>query len=139
MIAIDLSGRTALITGGTRGIGLEIASSLVRAGAKVAIAGRDADRAAQAAASIGGGTQGFTADLGQAGDAQRLVEHVEGAFGSLDILVNNAGLTRDNILVRLKDEDWDAVIDTNLRPGRSSSPTTSGTTSRRSTTRARWT
>jgi len=115
MITIDLTGRTALVTGGTRGIGLEIATSLSRAGAKVAIAGRDADRATQAAAAIGSGTQGFAADLGQAGDAQRLVDHVEQALGSLDILVNNAGLTRDNVLVRLKDEDWDAVIDTNLR------------------------
>ena len=115
MISIDLTGRTALVTGGTRGIGLEIATSLARAGAAVAIAGRDADRAAQAAAAIGTGTHGFAADLGRPGDAQRLVEQAEHALGSLDILVNNAGLTRDNVLVRLKDEDWDAVIDTNLR------------------------
>ena len=115
MITIDLSGRTALVTGGTRGIGLEIATTLSRAGAKVALAGRDADRAMQAAASIGSGTQGFAADLGSPGDAQRLVDDAERALGSLDILVNNAGLTRDNVLVRLKDEDWDAVIDTNLR------------------------
>jgi len=115
MITIDLSGRTALVTGGTRGIGLEIATTLSRAGAKVAIAGRDADRAMQAAASIGSGTQGFAADLGSPGDAQRLVDDAERALGALDILVNNAGLTRDNVLVRLKDEDWDAVIDTNLR------------------------
>jgi len=115
MITIDLSGRTALVTGGTRGIGLEIATTLSRAGAKVAIAGRDADRATQAAASIGSGTQGLVADLGSPGDAQRLVDDAERALGSLDILVNNAGLTRDNVLVRLKDEDWDAVIDTNLR------------------------
>ncbi|HTJ20742.1 MAG TPA: 3-oxoacyl-[acyl-carrier-protein] reductase [Gemmatimonadaceae bacterium] len=115
MITIDLTGRAALVTGGTRGIGLEIASTLSRAGAKVAIAGRDADRATQAAASIGGGAQGFAADLGSTADAQRLVDDVERALGSLDILVNNAGLTRDNVLVRLKDEDWDVVIDTNLR------------------------
>jgi 3-oxoacyl-[acyl-carrier protein] reductase len=115
MITIDLSGRTALVTGGTRGIGLEIATSLARAGARVAVAGRDADRATQAASTLGAGAQGFAADLGQAGDAQRLVDEVEQAFGALDILVNNAGLTRDNVLVRLKDEDWDAVIDTNLR------------------------
>ena len=115
MITIDLTGRTALVTGGTRGIGLEIATSLSRAGAKVAIAGRDADRATQAAAALGSGTQGFAADLGATGDAQRLVDDVERALGSLDILVNNAGLTRDNVLVRIKDEDWDAVIDTNLR------------------------
>ena len=115
MITIDLTGRTALVTGGTRGIGLEIATSLSRAGAKVAIAGRDLDRATQAAAALGSGTQGFAADLGATSDAQRLVDDVERALGSLDILVNNAGLTRDNVLVRIKDEDWDAVIDTNLR------------------------
>ncbi|HKV51722.1 MAG TPA: 3-oxoacyl-[acyl-carrier-protein] reductase [Gemmatimonadaceae bacterium] len=115
MITIDLSGRTALVTGGTRGIGLEIAASLAGAGARVAVAGRDADRATLAANTIGSGAQGFAADLGESGDAQRLIDDVEQAFGSLDILVNNAGLTRDNILVRLKDEDWDAVIDTNLR------------------------
>ncbi|HEY7876674.1 MAG TPA: 3-oxoacyl-[acyl-carrier-protein] reductase [Gemmatimonadaceae bacterium] len=115
MIGIDLSGRTALVTGGTRGIGREIANTLARCGARVAVAGRDAARAAAAAASISADARGFAADLAHVPDVQRLVDDVEQSFGTLDILVNNAGLTRDNVLVRLKDEDWDAVLDTNLR------------------------
>ena len=115
MISIDLTGRTALVTGGTRGIGREIAGTLAQAGARVAVAGRDAARAAEAAASIDSSAIGLAADMATVADVQRLVEDVEQAFGTLDILVNNAGVTRDNILVRLKDEDWDAVLDTNLR------------------------
>jgi 3-oxoacyl-[acyl-carrier protein] reductase len=112
---IDLSGRTALVTGGTRGIGREIAATLAAAGARVAVMGRDAARAQEAAEAIGGGACGFGADIASTTDVARVVDEVEQAFGSLDILVNNAGVTRDNILLRLKDEDWDAVLDTNLR------------------------
>ena len=112
---IDLSGRTALVTGGTRGIGREIASTLAGAGARVAVVGRDATRAQEAASAIGGGACGFGADMANTADVARLIDEVEQAFGSLDILVNNAGVTRDNLLLRIKDEDWDAVLDTNLR------------------------
>jgi len=112
---IDLTGRVALVTGSTRGIGRAIAESLAAAGAKVAIVGRDAGRASEAAAAISPDARGYGADIGDSASVIALIEAVEKDFGSLDILVNNAGLTRDNILFRIKDEDWDAVLDTNLR------------------------
>ncbi|MFP5353822.1 MAG: 3-oxoacyl-[acyl-carrier-protein] reductase [Gemmatimonadota bacterium] len=112
---IDLTGRNALVTGSTRGIGRAIAESLAGAGARVAIVGRDRGRAEAVAAEIGGGAQGFACDVSEVAQVAALVEDVEKAFGGIDILVNNAGLTRDNIMLRLKDEDWDAVINANLR------------------------
>ena len=112
---IDLTGRTALVTGSTRGIGRAIAQSLADAGARVAVVGRDQARAGQAAQAIGAGAQGFGADVGDPASIVALVESVERAFGQVDVLVNNAGLTRDNILFRIKDDDWDAVLDANLR------------------------
>jgi 3-oxoacyl-[acyl-carrier protein] reductase len=112
---IDLSRRVALVTGSTRGIGREIAATLARCGARVAVVGRERGRAEETAATLDGEARGFGADIASTGEATRLVEEVEQAFGSLDILVNNAGIARDNILMRLKDEDWDAVLDANLR------------------------
>ncbi|ODT04800.1 MAG: 3-oxoacyl-[acyl-carrier-protein] reductase [Gemmatimonadetes bacterium SCN 70-22] len=112
---MDLTGRNALVTGSTRGIGRAIAESLATAGARVAIVGRDKGRAEAVAAEIGGGAQGFACDVSEVSQVTALVEEVEQAFGGIDILVNNAGLTRDNIMLRLKDEDWDAVINANLR------------------------
>lgn len=112
---IDLSGRTALVTGSTRGIGRAIAESLAAAGSKVAIVGRDETRARAAADAISADARGFACDVGDPASVTALVDDVEREFGGIDILVNNAGLTRDNILFRIKDEDWDAVIDTNLR------------------------
>jgi 3-oxoacyl-[acyl-carrier protein] reductase len=112
---IDLTGRVALVTGSTRGIGREIAATLTACGARVAVVGRDAARAGEAAQAIGGDARGYAADVSDAAQVTNLVESVERDFRSLDILVNNAGLTRDNILLRLKDEDWDAVLAANLR------------------------
>lgn len=112
---IDLTGRNALVTGSTRGIGRAIAQSLRDAGARVAIVGRDLARAEAVAAEIGNGAQGFACDVGDVTQVNALIAAVEQAFGGIDILVNNAGLTRDNILLRLKDDDWDTVIDANLR------------------------
>ncbi|CAN5868726.1 3-oxoacyl-[acyl-carrier-protein] reductase [soil metagenome] len=112
---IDLTGRTALVTGSTRGIGRAIATTLTEAGARVAVVGRDQARAGEVAAAIGGGAQGFGADVGDPASVVVLVQTVEAAFGQIDILVNNAGLTRDNLLFRIKDDDWDMVLDANLR------------------------
>jgi 3-oxoacyl-[acyl-carrier protein] reductase len=112
---IDLSGRVALVTGSTRGIGREIAATLATCGAGVAVVGRDAARATEAAKTMGTDARGYAADVSDTAQVTSLVESVERDFGSLDILVNNAGLTRDNILLRLKDEDWDAVLAANLR------------------------
>jgi 3-oxoacyl-[acyl-carrier protein] reductase len=114
-VNIDLSGRTALVTGSTRGIGRAIAESLAGAGARVAVVGRDTARAADVASAIGRDAAGFACDVGDVASVTALVENVEQSFGKIDILVNNAGLTRDNILFRLKDDDWDAVLDANLR------------------------
>ena len=112
---IDLSGRSALITGSTRGIGLAIAQTLSAAGARVAVVGRDQARARGVAADISPDARGFSCDVADAASVTAMVDAVEKEFGAIDILVNNAGLTRDNILFRIKDEDWDAVLDANLR------------------------
>lgn len=112
---IDLSGRVALVTGSTRGIGRAIVETLAGCGAKVAVVGRDKERSESVAAEIGHDAKGFAADVSDVASVTQLVADVESAFGSLDILVNNAGLTRDNLLMRLKDDDWDSVIDANLR------------------------
>lgn len=112
---IDLTGRRALVTGSTRGIGRAIAETLAGAGARVAVVGRDAGRAGEVANGIGRDAAGFACDVADIASVTSLVESVEKSFGQIDILVNNAGLTRDNILFRLKDDDWDAVLDANLR------------------------
>ena len=115
MTQIDLSGKNALVTGSTRGIGRAIAETLAKSGARVAIVGRDLQKAQDAAAVVGGGAQGFACDVTDTAAVAKLVADVEAAFGSIDILVNNAGITKDNLVMRLKDEDWDAVLNANLR------------------------
>ena len=112
---IDLTGRVALVTGSTRGIGRAIAESFVESGARVAIVGRDVSRAREVAYAISSEARGFACDIADTASLTSLVENVESEFGAVDILVNNAGITRDNILFRIKDEDWDAVLDSNLR------------------------
>ncbi len=118
-LTIQLGGRVALVTGSTRGIGRAVAIALAKAGARVAVTGRDLAKAQEAAteiaASTGADVRGFAVDIGDVAQVTALVEAVEKEFGAIDILVNNAGLTRDNLMMRLKDEDWDAVIDANLR------------------------
>ncbi|MBA3343202.1 MAG: 3-oxoacyl-[acyl-carrier-protein] reductase [Gemmatimonadaceae bacterium] len=112
---MDLTGRNAIVTGSTRGIGNAVAVALADAGARVAIVGRDKAVAEAAAAAIGRGAAGFGCDVGDTAAVANLVADVEKAFGGIDILVNNAGLTRDNLVMRLKDDDWDAVMNANLR------------------------
>jgi len=115
MTTIDLNGRVAFVTGSTRGIGYAIAQAFHRAGAKVAIVGRDRARAQEVAAALGAGTHGVGCDVADAGQVEAALAEVEQTLGPIDILVNNAGLTRDNIILRLSDDDWVAVMDANLK------------------------
>ncbi|MEX2210278.1 MAG: 3-oxoacyl-[acyl-carrier-protein] reductase [Gaiellaceae bacterium] len=105
----SLAGKTALVTGGSRGIGRAIAVELAAAGAAVVVGYRSGAEEAEAVASETGGRV-VQADVSDAEEARRLVEE----SGDLDILVNNAGITRDGLLLRMSDEDWQAVLDTNL-------------------------
>ena len=108
-----LDGRTALVTGASGGIGAAIARGLHDAGATVVLTGRRADALADLAQALGERVHVHAADLAEPAAADALVKAVEGETG-LDVLVNNAGLTRDNLALRLRDEDWSAVLETNL-------------------------
>ncbi|AFK53704.1 MAG: 3-oxoacyl-[acyl-carrier-protein] reductase [Tistrella sp.] len=113
----DLTQRTALVTGATGGIGAAIARALHAQGAVVALHGRRADALEGLAAELGSRVHVLPADLAADGAAEQLVKDAEAAMGGLDILVSNAGLTRDTLLMRMKDADFDQVIDVNLKAG----------------------
>ena len=113
-----LDGRVAIVTGGSRGIGAAIAALLAEDGAAVVVSGRDADRLQRAAKELeahGGAVLGVVADAAIRQDVERVVDAAKQQFGRVDILVNNAGVIRDDLLVRMKDEDWDRVMEVNLR------------------------
>jgi 3-oxoacyl-[acyl-carrier protein] reductase len=113
-----LDGRVAIVTGGSRGIGSAIAGLLAEHGAAVVVSGRDAARLQNAVRALeehGASVHGVVADVAKREDADRLVEAAKERFGRLDLLVNNAGITRDGLLIRMKDDDWDRVMETNLR------------------------
>jgi 3-oxoacyl-[acyl-carrier protein] reductase len=113
-----LHGRVAIVTGGTRGIGRAVARALAGDGAAVVLTGRDPGRveaAAQELLAAGREALGLALDLGQGDAVQRVVAATQERFGRIDLLVNNAGITRDALLVRMKDADWDEVLGVNLR------------------------
>jgi 3-oxoacyl-[acyl-carrier protein] reductase len=113
---IDLSGRVALVTGASRGIGRAIAAQLAARGAHVVAAARGdhANPVAEAIAGAGGKAHAITLDVTEPSDIGRAVSGVIARHGRIDILVNNAGIARDQLLIRLKRDDWDAVLATNL-------------------------
>ena len=115
---LNLQGQVALVTGASRGIGAEIADTLAQAGAKVAgtaTTEAGAQAIAQRLANISAENSGEVLDVNDPDGAAGLVSQVSSTLGQPTILVNNAGITRDQILMRMKEEDWDDVIDTNLR------------------------
>lgn len=117
-LPVDLTGKIAIVTGASQGIGQQIAISLGKRGAKVACVARSADKLAETVAAIkeaGGEADAFPCDVTSRESVEQLVDKVAEDWGKIDILVNNAGVTRDNLLPRMTDEEWDTVINTNLR------------------------
>tara|TARA_R110002020_G_scaffold80867_5_gene201445 strand:- start:90 stop:827 length:738 start_codon:yes stop_codon:yes gene_type:complete len=110
----DLTGKRALVTGASGGIGREIAKALAEAGATVALSGTRVSALEDTAAAIGKDCPILPCNLSDLGAVDKLVPAAEAALGGLDILVNNAGMTRDNLFMRMKDEEWDEVIVVNL-------------------------
>ena len=113
----ELQGQVAFVTGGATGIGLAIAQTLSARGAAVAIFARNQERAAKAVealAAAGAEAASFEADVAQSASVEKAFEQALGRFGRVDVLVNNAGVTRDGVFMRMSDEQWSQVIDTNL-------------------------
>ncbi len=110
----DLTGKTALVTGASGGLGQAIARRLHRQGATVALSGTRKDALEALAAEFAGGVHVFPCNLAEISEVEAMVPAVEAAMGGLDILVNNAGVTKDNLFLRMKDEEWDTVLAVNL-------------------------
>ncbi len=113
----DLSGKCALVTGASGGLGGAIARAIHGQGARVALSGTRVEVLQQLASELGAGAAAVPCDLADAEATRGLVKAAEAAVGQVDILVNNAGLTRDNIAIRMKDEEWQAVLEVNLTAG----------------------
>ena len=116
---MDIQGQNALVTGGTRGIGKAIAEGLARRGVNVAVAGRNIDAAMEVAAALsaalGVRSRGFRLDVSNGREVEQVFEEFRKEFSRMDILINNAGITKDGLLMRMREEAWDAVIDVNLK------------------------
>ena len=113
----EIKDKVALITGASGGLGDKIARTLHAQGATLALTDRNAERMEQLKAELGDNVECFVADLGNSEAINQLVKDVEAKFGRIDILVNNAGLTRDNLFIRMSDEEWQLVLDVNLTAG----------------------
>ena len=111
----DLTGKKALVTGASGGIGVSIAKALQAAGAIVGLHGTREERLKEIAAELGNRVHIFPANLGDAESVKALAAKAEEELGGIDILVNNAGITKDGLFVRMSDDDWDAVLDINLK------------------------
>ena len=115
---VDLSGQTAIVTGASQGLGRAMALALGRSGARVACVARNAQKLEETVASIraaGGNAEVFAGDVSKREVVDGIVHKVADDWGRLDIMVNNAGITRDNLLPAMSDDQWDDVINTNLR------------------------
>ena len=110
----EWDGKVALVTGGTRGIGHAIASAFSELGVVVVLTGRNEETARAIAGELGDNASGVAMDVSDREAVDSTIKAVLEERGRLDVLVNNAGITRDNLLMRMKPEDWDAVISTNL-------------------------
>jgi 3-oxoacyl-[acyl-carrier protein] reductase len=112
----ELDGQVAVVTGGARGIGLAVADALAEAGARVALVDVNEEDTRNAARSLpGDGHRGFRGDVTEAKGTGALLKKTEEEVGPIDILVNNAGITRDNLILRMSEEEWDQVLDVNLK------------------------
>jgi len=117
-LKVDLAGQTAVVTGASQGLGKAIALALGAAGAKVACVARNAEKLASTVAAItgaGGQAEAFPCDVKESGPVDALIDGLAEKWGKIDILINNAGVTRDTLLPRMSDQEWDDVITTNLR------------------------
>lgn len=115
---MDLKGKVALVTGGSRGIGRAVALAFAQAGANVSLCARDlakAELVAEEARALGVEALAVKADISQSAEVETLIQACLKKSGRLDILVNNAGIIKDALVVRMKDEDWDRVLEVNLR------------------------